>query len=371
MHVHMHRYEHKYMYKLSSTCACAASDPSATDDPLAACGRVAPLRAGSLLGCSSRAQRKKLYQFESKVTHVVPQTFAVNMAEDRAARLQQILARHNARKEQQAKASADALQSASQSSTDSARASASSPALAPALAPVLVPAPAPLVAPAVGSLSAANAAGPQVLRDMQTNADMVIGVGDTLVKRFDEAAAYVLRRLYIKFTNTDSSDVAAKKAAYDHFMRKSYKAFYAAIPSARNLRESAIYKANTHTAADAIRLAKQAVQEGHLAQDASMKGGVESDEEDEEEEKEEDEDASSRGPPHVWYEPSVRRVLMNLLLQDRRATVPDCIARLTSARFTQLPFPCLPTDQELVQRCKAAKLRRLVTALHPVLAPAL
>jgi hypothetical protein len=109
----------------------------------------------------------------------------------------------------------------------------------------------------------------------------------------------------------------------------------------------------------------------------SVGGGSES-EEDEDGDEDEDEDdeqgveeqgGGGAKRPHVWYEPSVRRLLMSLLLHDRRAGVAECLARLQSDDVAQYLVPCLGRDRELVRQCKAAKLRRLVMTLHPILMP--
>ena len=96
-------------------------------------------------------------------------------------------------------------------------------------------------------------------------------------------------------------------------------------------------------------------------------GGGSGTEEEEEEEEDEEEGNEGGGKPHVWYEPSVRRVLMSMLLADEWADAHTCAGRLCRRDFSRCRFQCLPSDRQLLEECAEAELRRLVHSLHPLL----
>jgi hypothetical protein len=94
--------------------------------------------------------------------------------------------------------------------------------------------------------------------------------------------------------------------------------------------------------------------------DDDVEGGSDTDEQEEGE-------GGSGGKPLVLYEPSVRRVLMSMLLEDERASAATCADRFCRRDFSRCRLPCCPADRRLLGRCAEAELRELVYALHPLL----
>jgi hypothetical protein len=111
--------------------------------------------------------------------------------------------------------------------------------------------------------------------------------------------------------------------------------------------------------------------------DDDVEGGSDTDEHDDEEDDDdveggsEDEEQEGEeeggGKPLVLYEPSVRRVLMSMLLEDERASAATCADRFCRRDFSRCRLPCCPADRRLLDRCAEAELRELVYALHPLL----
>jgi hypothetical protein len=93
--------------------------------------------------------------------------------------------------------------------------------------------------------------------------------------------------------------------------------------------------------------------------DDDVEGGSDTDEQ--------EEDDGSGGKPLVLYEPSVRRVLMSMLLKDERASEATCADRFCIRDFSRCRLPCCPADRRLLGQCAEAELRELVHLLHPLL----
>ena len=92
---------------------------------------------------------------------------------------------------------------------------------------------------------------------------------------------------------------------------------------------------------------------------ATVEGGSDSDDE--------DESLSS-----VVFDPSVRRSLVRLLMEDQSMPQHMCIQRLCDCNFAKIPLPCNNSDEAIMKSIVTSAvnrqhIRRTVKTLYPML----